>query len=109
MKKPTEKIIGYCSHWDNEQHAWVTEIPVSYLESLGYYKEIEGYCLVPEEEIQKAEILAKILEIESEKAIKNVRCLVADYEELETKTAQDILGLLDDLKTQIAKRYGVEK
>ncbi len=39
MKKPTEKIIGYCSHWDNEQHAWVTEIPVSYLESLGYYKE----------------------------------------------------------------------
>lgn len=39
MKKPTEKIIGYCSHWDNERHAWVTEIPVSYLESLGYYKE----------------------------------------------------------------------
>lgn len=39
MKKRVQKIRGYCSHWSNEEHCWVTDVPVDYLTALGYNRE----------------------------------------------------------------------
>ena len=37
--KEKVKIVGFCSKWVDEEHAWVTLVPVEYLESIGYKKE----------------------------------------------------------------------
>ena len=50
MKKNIVKIYGYCSKWV-EGDGWVTEVPVSVLESMGFVREKQeeepkllGYC-----------------------------------------------------------------
>ena len=50
MAKNTVKIYGYCSKWV-EGDGWVTEVPISVLESMGFVREKQeeepkllGYC-----------------------------------------------------------------
>ena len=98
--KEKVKIVGFCSKCVADEHAWITEIPVSYLESLGYYKEPKSPSyqeLLNNIEHYKAEIEDLEFELACsnrtvEKVIEREQQLENRVKELEQGIAKSMLG-----------------